>query len=167
LTGDWQIVVGEHTTMPSLKQRILLILPVIAAVGCHHALPVLAPTARTPVGSWEGVLNAIDTTVANTIGPTLNIAVIIRQTGPGYSGRCSQRGGKLRPITNARIQSFELYGIDPAGNIVLLRGKCGGLPFELAYHPLFDQITGVTWMDRKYFNAGVMGEPNSGLQRTK
>lgn len=69
-------------------------------------------------------------------------------------------------IKNSRIESFEFKGVDPAGGVVALWGKCGGRTFTLAYHPTCDQIS-LTWLDLKYFGTGLTCAPNSGLNRTK
>jgi len=147
-------------------QRLLL-LAVIAAFGCRHERSVVGDSpVRTPVGSWEGVVSATNADVVNATGQTLNVSVVIAQNGDRWSGQCSQSGSKVPTIRNARIESFKYNGVDPAGGIVLLEGKCGGRTFTLAYHPICDQIF-PAWLDLKYIGSGLECAPNSGLNRTK
>src|SRR5438477_9519462 len=135
-----------------------LIVTLLAVASCSHPVPQTAPTGPkpattvqtlpagidipklqgTPVGSWAGVVKAINETTATLMGPKLNVGVTITQAGPIYEGDCSQSGstGVVKTINREMIENFRLIGIDPAGQIVLMEGHCGKLRFTLAYHPL-------------------------------
>ena len=93
----------------------------------------------------------------------MTVSVVIAKAGPTYSGQCSQSGGKLPPIRNAPIQSFESGG-DDHGWIFFLKGLCGGRVFTLAYAPAVDHMTGVTWADYKYRTASVIPPDNTPIE---
>jgi len=153
--------------MRFFRVQTLLLLAVIVAFGCRHERSVVGDSpAKTPVGSWEGVVSATNADVVNATGQTLNVSVVIQQNGDRWSGQCSQSGSKVPTITNARIESLEFKGVDPAGGVVALQGKCGGRTFTLAYHPMCDQIL-PAWLDLKYVGTGLTCAPNSGLNRTR